>query len=147
VLDQRGTRQDQVPIGPHNASVEVTLASHPLATNSSGPMSMIYELRIYTAMPGRLPDVLARFRDHTVGIWNRLGIRQLGYWTTAVGPDSNALTYMLVWASLADRELKWGTFVVDPEWVAVRNASEADGPIVAKMDNSFLAPTSFSPAK
>jgi hypothetical protein len=144
---QRGTRQDQVPIGPHNASVEVTLASHPLATNSSGPMSMIYELRIYTAMPGRLPDVLARFRDHTVGIWNRLGIRQLGYWTTAVGPDSNALTYMLVWDSLADRELKWGTFVVDPEWVAVRNASEADGPIVAKMDNSFLAPTSFSPAK
>jgi len=51
---------------------------------------MIYELRIYTAMPGRLPDVLARFRDHMVDIWNRHGIRQLGYWTTAVGPDSNS---------------------------------------------------------
>ncbi|MDH6165400.1 hypothetical protein M2282_000528 [Variovorax boronicumulans] len=108
---------------------------------------MIYELRVYTAMPGRLPDVLARFRDHTVGIWNRLEIRQLGYWTTAIGPDSNALTYMLVWESLADREAKWGKFVVDPEWVEVRKASEAAGPIVAKMDNSFLAPTSFSPAK
>ena len=92
---------------------------------------MIYELRVYTAMPGRLPDVLARFRDHTVGIWNRLGIRQLGYWTTAVGPDSNALTYMLVWESLADREVKWGKFVVDPEWVEVRKASELAGPIVA----------------
>ena len=108
---------------------------------------MIYELRVYTAMPGRLPDVLARFRDHTVGIWNRLAILQLGYWTTAVGPDSNALTYLLVWESLADREVKWGKFVVDPEWVEVRKASEAAGPIVAKMSNSFLAPTSFSPAK
>ena len=108
---------------------------------------MIYELRVYTAMPGRLPDVLARFRDHTVGIWNRLGIRQFGYWTTVVGPDSNALTYMLVWESLADRELKWGKFVVDAEWVEVRKTSEAAGPIVAKMDSSFLAPTSFSPAK
>ncbi|MGJ7606690.1 NIPSNAP family protein [Variovorax sp. LT1R20] len=68
-------------------------------------------------------------------------------WTTAVGPDSNALTYMLVWESLADREAKWGKFVVDPEWVEVRKASEAAGPIVAKMDNSFLAPTSFSSAK
>ena len=106
---------------------------------------MIYELRVYTAMPGRLPDVLARFRDHTVGIWNRLGIRQLGYWTTAVGPDSNALTYMLVWDSMADRETKWGRFVADPEWIQVRQASEASGPIVARMDNSFLAPTSFSP--
>jgi hypothetical protein len=54
---------------------------------------------------------------------------------------------MLVWESLADREVKWGKFVVDPEWVEVRKVSEAAGPIVAKMDNSFLAPTSFSPAK
>ena len=108
---------------------------------------MIYELRVYTAMPGRLPDLLARFRDHTVGIWNRLGIRQLGYWTTAVGPDSNALTYMLIWESLADREMKWSKFVADPEWVGVANAGAAVGPLVAKMDNSFLAPTSFSPAK
>ena len=105
---------------------------------------MIYELRVYTAMPGRLPDVsLAGFRDHAVGIWNRLGIRQLGYWTTAVGPNSNALTYMLVWESLADRELKWGKFVVDPEWVGVRNASEAadcceDGQLVPGAD-LFLA--------
>ena len=108
---------------------------------------MIYELRVYTAMPGRLPDVLARFRDHTVDIWNRMGIRQLGYWTTAIGPDSNVLTYMLVWDSMADREAKWAKFVADPEWVRVRTTSEASGPIVAKMDSSFLAPTSFSPLK
>lgn len=108
---------------------------------------MIYELRVYIAMPGRLPAVINRFRDHTVKVWDRLGIRQLGYWTTLVGPDSNALTYMLVWESLADREAKWAAFVADPEWVAARSSSEADGPIVAQMTNSFLAPTAFSPAK
>lgn len=117
------------------------------STSNHASTLMIYELRIYTAMPGRLPDVLARFRDHTVDIWNRHGIRQLGYWTTAVGPDSNALTYMLVWDSMADRETKWGQFVTDPEWIQVRQASESSGPIVARMDNSFLAPTSFSPLK
>jgi len=98
-------------------------------------------------MPGRLADVLARFRDHTVDIWNRSGVRQLGYWTTAIVPDSSALTYMIVWDSMADREAKWGKFVTDPEWVRVRTASEASGPIVARMDSSFLTPTSFSPLK
>jgi hypothetical protein len=116
-------------------------------TSNHATTLMICELRIYTAMPGRLPDVLARFRDHTVDIWNRHGIRQLGYWTTAVGPDSNALTYMLVWDSMADRETKWGKFVTDPEWIQVRQASESSGPIVARMDSSFLAPTSFSPLR
>jgi hypothetical protein len=54
---------------------------------------------------------------------------------------------MLVWESLADREVRWGSFVVDPEWIEVRKASEAAGPIVANMNSSFLTPTSFSPAK
>ncbi|HKX41988.1 MAG TPA: NIPSNAP family protein [Burkholderiaceae bacterium] len=138
--------------GPYSGSEQYLNASHMLVLTELSPFyqsdaSMIYELRVYTAMPGRLADVLARFRDHTVDIWNRLGIRQLGYWTTAIGPDSNALTYMLVWDSMADREAKWGKFVADPEWVRVRTASEASGPIVAKMDSSFLTPTSFSPLK
>lgn len=105
---------------------------------------MIYELRIYTAVPGRMPLVLKRFRDATLRIWERHGIRQAGFWTTVVGSDSNSLTYLLAWESLAEREAKWAAFVADPEWVAARDASEADGPIVAQMANSFLAPTSFS---
>ncbi len=87
---------------------------------------MIYELRIYTATPGRLPDILARFRDHTLKIWERYGIRQAGFWTTLVGPDSSTLTYFLAWESLAEREAKWNAFIVDPEWLAVRAASEKD---------------------
>ena len=105
---------------------------------------MIYELRIYTATPGRLPDILARFRDHTLKIWERYGIRQAGFWTTLVGPNSNRLTYLLAWESLAEREAKWNAFIVDPEWLAVRAATEKDGPIVASIANSFLEPTPFS---
>jgi hypothetical protein len=105
---------------------------------------VIYELRIYTATPGRLPDVLARFRDHTLNIWGRHGIRQAGFWTTLVGPNSNTLTYLLAWEGLAEREAKWNAFIVDPEWLAVRTATEKDGPIVASIANSFLQPTPFS---
>jgi len=108
---------------------------------------MIYELRIYTAVAGRLPEMLARFRDQTLGIWERHGFRPVGFWTTLVGPDSNDLTYMLAWESLAERDTKWSAFVQDPQWAEVRRASEAGGPIVARMANSFLAPTAFSAAR
>jgi hypothetical protein len=91
-----------------------------------------------------LPDILARFRDHTLKIWERHGIRQAGFWTTLVGPNSNTLTYLLAWEGLAEREAKWNAFIVDPEWLAVRAASEKDGPIVASIANSFLQPTPFS---
>ena len=108
---------------------------------------MIYELRIYTATPGRLPDVLARFRDHTLKIWERFGIRQAGFWTTLVGPNSNTLTYLLAWENLAEREAKWNAFAADSEWLAVRAATEKDGPIVASIASSFLEPTPFSSLK
>ncbi|KIW18237.1 hypothetical protein PV08_02525 [Exophiala spinifera] len=105
---------------------------------------MIYELRIYTTVPGRLPNLLARFENHTLKIWEKHGIRQLGFWTTLVGPDSNDLTYMLAWESLAEREQKWNAFLNDPEWIKARIESEKDGAISAKMSNSFLVPTKFS---
>ena len=105
---------------------------------------MIYELRIYTTIPGRMPNLLARFRDHTLGIWERMGIKQAGFFTTLVGPNNNDLTYMLAWESLAEREAKWNAFMADPEWFAARAESEKDGPINARVQSSFLVPTAFS---
>jgi hypothetical protein len=105
---------------------------------------MIYEQRTYTTLPGRMPKLQARFRDHTLRIWERLGIRTLGFWTTLVGPDSNELTYMIVWESLAEREVKYTAFQADPEWLAVRAETEKDGPINARIANMFLTPTDFS---
>ncbi len=105
---------------------------------------MIYELRIYRTVPGRLPALLARFQNHTLRIWDRLGIRQAGFWTTLVGESSSDLTYLLAWASLAEREQKWAAFMADPEWQQVRADSEQDGPINLNVSNQLLAPTAFS---
>lgn len=109
---------------------------------------MIHELRIYHALPGRLPALIARFGDHTTKIWERLGIQPVGFWTTMIGAaESNALTYLLAWESLADRETKWAAFQADAEWKKVKAESEKDGPINANISSQILQPTAFSRLK
>lgn len=106
---------------------------------------MIYEMRVYRCVPGKLPVLLRRFEDTTLNIWDRLGIRTAGFFTTVVGESNHDLTYFLAWESLVERERKWGAFATDPEWVAARAAhQEAHGEVVANISNSFLAPTAFS---
>ena len=108
---------------------------------------MIYELRVYHAVPGRLPDLLKRFDTITLKIWERHQIRQAGFWTTLVGESNQTLHYFLQWESLADREKKWNAFQADREWHTKRAETEKNGPIVARVTNSFLQPTSFSSVK
>jgi hypothetical protein len=108
---------------------------------------MIYELRIYRTLPGRLPKLLARFQNDALRIWEKHGIRQAGFWTTLVGESNNELTYLLAWESLAEREAKWTAFMADPEWLAVRDESEKDGPINAYVSSQLLTPTAFSAVK
>lgn len=108
---------------------------------------MIYEMRVYRCLPGRLPALLKRFETVTLAMWEKHGIRQAGFWTTVVGESNNDLTYMLAWESMAERESKWNAFASDPDWLAARKASEADGQIVATIVNQFLQPTAFSSVK
>lgn len=108
---------------------------------------MIYELRIYDCLPGRLPALLRRFNEHTLALWERHGIRQAGFFTTMIGENSNRLTYLLAWESLAEREEKWSRFIADPAWIDARDASERDGPILANVSSQMLAPTAFSVVK
>jgi hypothetical protein len=108
---------------------------------------MIYELRVYNVLPGRMPALLKRFEDHTLGLFEKHGIRQAGFFTTTVGESHLQLTYLLAWESLAEREAKWGAFVADPQWIKVRDESEKDGPILARISNQLLAPTAFSSVK
>ncbi len=105
---------------------------------------MFHEMRVYRCVPGRLPDLLKRFDTITLKIWERHGIRQAGFWTTLVGESNQDLTYLLAWESMAEREAKWNAFQADPEWIEKRAGTEANGPIVANIVNSFLAPTAFS---
>lgn len=108
---------------------------------------MIYELRVYHCVPGRLPALLKRFEGTTLGLWKKHGIRQAGFWTVMIGDSNQDLYYLLQWESLAEREKKWGAFFADPEWQAARAESERDGAIVASVSNSILQPTSFSSLK
>ena len=106
---------------------------------------MVYELRTYTAVPGRLPELLHRFQTITLGLWEQHGIRPVGFWTVVIGESNLRLYYMLAWDSLAEREVKWTRFMSDPEWLSRRAETERDGPLVASFANTILEPTAFSP--
>jgi hypothetical protein len=108
---------------------------------------MLYELRIYNCVTGRLPALLKRFETVTLRLFEKHGIRQAGFWTTQIGDSNNDLHYLLAWESLAERQERWAAFASDPEWIAARAESERDGPIVANIKSSILQPTAFSAVK
>jgi hypothetical protein len=108
---------------------------------------MIYELRIYQCIPGRLPALLKRFENHTLKLFEKHGVRQAGFWTVLIGEGNNDLHYLLAWESLAEREQKWSAFQADPDWHKVRDESEKDGLIIANIKSAFLRPTAFSAVK
>jgi hypothetical protein len=126
-----------------------TAPAAPAITASARKMEdpMIYEMRVYRCVPGRLPALLKRFETITLKIWEKHGIRQAGFFTTLIGESNQELTYFLAWESLADREKKWTAFQADPEWIDARAKTEADGQIVGNIVSQLLVPTAFSAVK
>jgi hypothetical protein len=108
---------------------------------------MIYEMRVYRCVPGRLPALLKRFEAITLKLWKKHGIRPAGFFTTLIGESNQELTYMLAWDSLAERDKKWTAFQSDPEWIAARAKTEEDGQIVGNIVSQLLVPTAFSSVK
>ena len=108
---------------------------------------MLYELRVYHCTPGKTAAVMKRFADHTNALFEKHGIRQSGFFTPIFGGGTNEITYLLAWESVAERDQRWGAFVADPEWHKVRDASEKDGPIIARITNQLLQPAAFSTLK
>ncbi|RLT35722.1 MAG: NIPSNAP family protein [Chloroflexi bacterium] len=108
---------------------------------------MIYELRIYTANTGKMPALQARFREHTAALFEKHGIKNVGYWTNAIGGRSDELWYMLAYEDLATRQAAWAAFGADPDWQKARADSEKDGPLVHHIENRIMNPTDFSPLK
>jgi hypothetical protein len=108
---------------------------------------MIYEMRVYHCVSGRLPKLLKRFDEITLKLWAKHGIKQAGFFTTLVGESNQDLTYLLQWESMAERETKWTAFQSDREWTSARDETEKDGAIIASVTNQFLQPTSFSSVK
>lgn len=106
----------------------------------------VYELRIYHVASGKLPELLARFRDHTITIFNRHGIESIAYWTPTDDPQKDkTLIYILRHPSREAADANWKSFRDDAEWKSVKEKSEANGPLVDKVDSTFMALTDFSP--
>ena len=106
---------------------------------------MIYEYRVYEAMPGKLDELHARFRDHTLALFEKHGFKNIGYWTVDVGDANDRLIYIVAFEDAGQRERAWASFGSDPEWHRVVAESEANGQLVARVLNSTLVPTDYSP--
>lgn len=106
---------------------------------------MLHELRTYSAMPGRLPDLHRRFAEITMGFFAKHGIRVVGFWTSELGGSSDQLLYLLAWESLAEREQKWSAFIADQERLARFAETEKNGPLVRRLTAQILRPTAYSP--
>lgn len=108
----------------------------------------VYELRTYTTLPGKLPDLNKRFREHTLDIFKRHGMTNVAYFTPQDKPLSeNTLVYLLAHDSREAATKSWADFRNDPEWKKVASESEANGKIVDHVVSQFLDPTDYSPAK
>ena len=106
----------------------------------------VFELRVYHTVEGRLPALLARFRDHTVALFTKHGITSVAYWTPLDEPlKGKTLIYVLKHPSRDEAAKNWKAFQDDPEWVKVKAESEASGPIVEKIDSTYMALTDYSP--
>jgi hypothetical protein len=105
---------------------------------------MIHELRIYDAMPGKLPALNDRFANITLGYFAKHGIKVVGFWTDVIG-ISGRLTYMLAFDDLGHRERAWATFSADSDRLKAFADTEKDGLLVAKVENRILRPTAYSP--
>jgi hypothetical protein len=106
---------------------------------------VIYEYRRYVSTPGTQPALLQRFEDSVLGLFEKHGMRPVGFWQPVVGQILNELHYMLRWDDMNQMADAWAAFFDDPEWHDVYAETEADGPLVVAAETQVWAATAFSP--
>jgi hypothetical protein len=127
-------------------SLLICLGAGLFAVSSAQEDGKVYELRIYTATPGNLDNLQARFRDHTIRIFNNHGMKIVGFWTpTSEEEADDTLIYVLEHASQEAANASWQAFGQDPEWKSVSDASNANGPILAGVERRYMKATDYSP--
>lgn len=120
----------------------------------------IYEMRVYYTHEGKFDDILSRFENHTVQLFEKHGFTNVGYWSTAKrdsvsfadkfilqNEGKSALVYIVSFKDMETRNKSWDHFISDPEWTKAFEKSRIDGPIVKKIEQVFLNPTNFSKLK
>lgn len=106
--------------------------------------SRVFEMRTYHAAEGKLDQLHARFRDHTIALFEKHGITSIGYWTPLENPDRK-LVFVLAYPSREEREKSWKAFTADPAWVKAKAASEVGGTLVSKAEELYMQATDYSP--
>jgi len=130
---------------PGVAALAILVGGAAVAASEAAESPRVFELRTYTAAPGKLEALEARFRDHTLALFEKHGMKSVGYWVPIDPPRSDdTLVYVLAHESREAAAASWQAFRDDPEWKAVKEASEVDGSLVLKVDSVYLAPTDFS---
>lgn len=123
-----------------------TFRSDSTIGQEKGGAAGIFELRTYTTLEGRLPNLNARFKNHTLKLFEKHGMKNVMYWTpTDEAKANNTLIYVLWHASPEAAKKSWDGFRNDPEWHQARDASEKDGKIVAKVESVYMKATEYSP--
>ncbi|HEX8309982.1 MAG TPA: NIPSNAP family protein [Chthoniobacteraceae bacterium] len=122
-----------------------TIVAFAASALSAEPDTRVFEMRTYFAPEGKLDALHARFRDHTIALFEKHGMTNLGYWVPIENPDRK-LIYVLAYPSREARQKAWAAFGADPEWKAAKTASEANGTLVSKVEELYLQATDYSPA-
>ena len=117
-------------------------------TPAQAQAGKVFELRTYTAPDGKLPLLQKRFRDHAIRIFEKHGMKSVGYWVPQDAPaKGNTLIYVISHASRDAAKVNWANFFADPEWKKVVAESTVDGPIVSKGVSVYMDATDYSPIK
>ena len=139
------------PIGAAVVLVAIGFAAgswHGAAVAQAQAANRVFELRTYTAPEGKLPELQARFRDHTRRIFEKHGIKNVGYWVPQDAPaKDNTLIYIISHESREAAKKSWSALGADPEWQKVAKESQMNGKIVAGITSVYMDPADYSPIK
>jgi hypothetical protein len=118
------------------------------AADANKKDTRVFELRTYYASPGKMTALHARFRDHTIKLFEKHGLTVVGFWSPIDSAQvEKKLVYMLAFPSKQAAEASWKAFHNDPEWKAVHAESEKDGKLVERVESVYLNPTDYSPMR
>ncbi len=130
------------------AALAATACRNAGAEDQPAKKDRIFELRVYTANPGKLEALHKRFREHTNRLFKKHGIELIGYWTPTDGPDAqNTLIYVVAFPSREAQAKAWAAFKADPEWQKAFQESHKDGVIVKEVKSTVMRPTDYSPIR
>jgi len=131
-----------------SAMTSFTADTNTVSTSPAiAPDSRCFELRTYTAAPGKLEALNTRFRDHTCALFKKHGMEVVGFWIPTDQGAEDTLVYMLAHKSREAAKQSWKDFQADPEWIKARTASEVNGKLTEKIESVFLSATDYSPMK